>query len=255
MIIQDSARKLQDKTKIKMVTCAGSPAEEYRVKRLLDPDADITKLKHAQLVTLVEKQQIEISSQQQTLDIYHRAKSANRDAANQWLKRENELKAELATNRDLLSTLRATNLAQTTELNKQDTLSVNQDKLITDLSTAKKELIDKVSTMDQALQAKSSELVTLEAIYKGSKDNPMVSEQTGANLRDDIIALNKTIEEDEDALAEGWKKISSQQDVKSNSAKYEKLWKKSTASRQLEQESTQALMTELKEAEQTIARL
>ena len=76
----------------------------------------------------MEKQQIEISSQQQTLDIYHRAKSANRDAANQWLKRENELKTEAAANRDLMSTLRATNLAQTTELNKQDTLSINQDR-------------------------------------------------------------------------------------------------------------------------------
>ena len=34
--------------------------------------------------------------------------------------------------------------------------------------------------MDQALQEKSAELVTLEAKYKGSKDNLMVSEQTAA---------------------------------------------------------------------------
>ena len=82
MLIQDSDRKLQDKTKVKMVT-SGSPAEDYRVKRLLDPDVDTSKLNHAQLVTLVDKQLAEISSQQQTLDIYHRAKSANRDVAEQ----------------------------------------------------------------------------------------------------------------------------------------------------------------------------
>ena len=88
------------------------------------------------------------------------------------------------------------------------------------------------------MQEKSAELVTLEAMHKGSKDNLMVSEQTAANLRVDIIALNKAIEEDENALADGSKKLSSQQDVKSNSDRYEKLWKKSTASRKLEQEST-----------------
>ena len=148
-----------------------------------------------------------------------------------------------------------TNLAQTTELNRHETLSINQNKLITELTAAKKELRGKVSTMDQALQEKSADMVTLQGIYQSSKENLMVSEQTAANLREDIISLNKTIQEDEDALAKGWKKISSHNDIQSNSDRYEKLWKKSIASRKLEQESTQALIADLKAAEETIARL
>ena len=85
-------------------------------------------------------------------------------------------------------------------------------------------------------------MVTLQGIYQNSKDSFMLSEQTTTNLREDEDALEKTIEEDEDALSKGWQKISNQNDVQSSADRFEKLWKKSTNSRKLEQESLQAVL-------------
>ena len=76
MLVQESAKKQQQQIKVKKVE-SGSPVEDFRVKRLLDPIVDPNKLNHAQLVTLVEKQQVEISAQQQELNNYERSKKAN----------------------------------------------------------------------------------------------------------------------------------------------------------------------------------
>ena len=93
MLVQESAKKQQQQIKVKKVE-SGCPAEDFRVKRLLDPIVDTNKLNHAQLVTLVEKQQMEISAQQQEMNNYERSKKANRESVNQLLKENNDLKAE-----------------------------------------------------------------------------------------------------------------------------------------------------------------
>ena len=54
ILIQESSRKAQAKLKVKKVE-NGCPAEDFRVKRLLDPAVDPTKLNNAQLIALVEK--------------------------------------------------------------------------------------------------------------------------------------------------------------------------------------------------------
>ena len=100
------------------------------MKRFLDPIVDPNKLNHAQLVTLVEKQQVEISAQQQELNNYERSKKANKEAANQWLKENNDLKAANSEQHVLMSALRDTNLQQTTDLQQHQRLTADQEKLI-----------------------------------------------------------------------------------------------------------------------------
>ena len=194
----------------------------------------------------------EINSQQQELNNYERVKNTNKTTTNQWLTTNNKLKQDIKENRELMCTLRETNLAQTAELDRAETLSINQAKLITELIAARVELRRQLQTLHQSLEGKSSDVVTLQGICQSNKDNLMVSEQTAANLREDILALEKTIEEDESALSKGWQKISSQNGGKSNADRYEQLWKKSTNARKLEQESMQAVLADLDAAQETI---
>ena len=67
----------------------GCPAEDFRVKRLLDPAVDPIKLNNTQCITLVEKMDAEINSQQQELNDYERLKSTNKATANLWLTTNN----------------------------------------------------------------------------------------------------------------------------------------------------------------------
>ena len=110
MLIQDSARKAKTKMKVKKVE-TGCPAEEFRVKRLLDPAVDPTKLNHARLVTLVDKMDAQISSQQQELNNYEQLKNVNKATANQWHTDLEKAKLDIKENREALFTLRETNLA------------------------------------------------------------------------------------------------------------------------------------------------
>ena len=135
------------------------------MKRLLDPIVDPNKLNHAQLVTLVEKQQVEISAQQQELNNYERSKKANKEATNQWLKENNDLKAANSEQHVLMSTLRDTNLQQTTDLQQHQRLTADQEKLIREQSTELTAAREKVQTLRQSLQEESAQVVTLQGLY------------------------------------------------------------------------------------------
>jgi hypothetical protein len=99
---------------------------------------------------------MEISAQQQEMNNYERSKKANRESANQWLKENNDLKAENSEHQTLLSTLRDTNLQQAAELEQQQTLSTGQEKLIGDQSTELTTAREKVHALRHSLREESA---------------------------------------------------------------------------------------------------
>ena len=142
-----------------------------------------------------------------------------------------------------------------TRICSKQTLSTDQEKLIGDQSKELTAAREKVQALRQSLQEESARVVTLQGLYDTSSDNLMVCHQTAANLREDITALNATTEKDEAALKEGWVTVTKQTKTQTDADRYQQLWKKSTSSRKLEQDNTQAIMVELAAAQETIARL
>ena len=120
MLIRESSRKAQPKIKVKKIK-SGRLAEDFRLKKLLDPAVDPTKLNNAQLITLVEKLKADTNSQQQQLNNYERLRNTNKATANQWHTDLEKAKQDVKEDRELMSTLREANLAQTVELDRAET--------------------------------------------------------------------------------------------------------------------------------------
>ena len=89
-------------------------------------------------------------------------------------------------------------------------------------------------------QSLDRRLTTLQGIHESAKRKLMVSEQSEANLREDIIRLEKTIEDSLEKM-EGWCSepwSAELHEMQPKAVEYEKLWKRSTESRKLKARDT-----------------
>ena len=124
------------------------------------------------------------------------------------------------------------------------------------LVSAKESLLEQAETLttDQAeviagmTEAKAKDKQSISALKQTITDMQVVEYQ----LRDNILTLSRQAEKDADGLSDCWKKTC----VKGGAAEnYEKLWRRGTKSRKLEQAAAAQLQLELSEALETINRL
>ena len=231
MLAQQSNKKSKPKLK-KVLT--GCPAEDYRVKRVHEPTVDLKTLNKTQLVAEVLKRDEMITSMHQELTNYAQLKSANKKYATDLVAAEEQATAFSAT----LDELHNLVSAKETMLEQAEVLTVDQAKAMAGMTEAQVKDKQSIATLEFRL----SEAVTMHT----------QKQQTITDMQAEIMGLTRQAEADADGLSDCWKKIC----VKGGAAdNYEKLWRKGTQSRKLEQASHAQLQLELDLALETINRL